>query len=339
MENEWIDWQAKRKAQSIKAVLFCYFLLQSYLLISWCTGEATFFWGPRAVMPGLTWKSLCVYYSAFTLALYIAVLAPFLQSDFLGEGASDWRFVFAFLIWAIPLSSFAYWMGDFRGALHAYDLGLFLFAALAIPLILYRRSRSKGALVLGVSLMAFSPLFLMEDILSPFSPLFVYATQSPWVYAYRTLGVAVSILFAVQCPLPRWGKAPEWVAPARFGLVLLSIASALFCLLDWAKTAEAPSPFSPELNWVGYCALIYFVARKDRFGQKAFSLLAIFHSACLTAQAGFLLLNMEASMVSQIHLLLTTLGAGVVLSLLRKRRSIVARAKHPMLQSLEKAPQ
>jgi hypothetical protein len=218
----------------------CLVLVFAYLPLGWATGSARFFTGPRMIFTG-PGKIFALYFPAFALGVYAVLLSPLLRSGFLKPEQNPGRLVAALSLWGLPLLSFAYWLGDFKGALHAYDLSIFIFAALTIPLALYWRTGSERVLAVAVALIAFVPLFVVEDILGPFSPLWVYASEGPGFYNLRTLCVAFALGLACTAPVPQIGRVRFRETVFRMGVVTLATVSMVINVGDWWLGAKFPT--------------------------------------------------------------------------------------------------
>ncbi len=263
-------------AIGIMVVLFAFLPLAA--VFSW----ARFFVSSQGNGSGL--GQAAVAFVVFASALYLTVIAPFLHSGFLVPEEKPERLMVAFALWALPLASFAYWLGDFRNNLHAYDLVLFVFAALVAPLILYWRTGERAVLTLLTASIFFVPLFIIEDILGPFSPLFVYASDSTWLYTLRTLGVVLAITFAALIPVPRLGRAKSRLPAFRaivISLCLLAFVNDLSC---WVWRDLESADFVWDFNWLGFLGMYYFFSRGDIFGRRAFVLVAALQAGSLLWQ-------------------------------------------------------
>lgn len=319
-EFEIDEWESRRHRRAWVLGAICLAILFAYLPLGKILGSARYFAGPRLALSGIA-TTLGFHLPVFLVGVWGILVAPLLQANFLLPEQKPTRLLAALVLWGLPLLSFAYWLGDFRGALHAYDLSIFIFGALTIPLTLYWRTGSSQVLAMGVALIAFVPLFVMEDILGPFSPLWVYASEGPGFYNLRTLCVALALAVACLAPVPQIGRVKFRETVFRQGLISLAALSMLINLVDWAWGSVASLVFfSPELSWVGYLGLLYFFRRTDAFGRKAFVAVAALQGSALLLQLAIIFWNPDGGLWEQARLLLACLGLTLLGSELQRRR-------------------
>lgn len=309
------EWESHRAAKAWWLGAASLLTLLVFLPLGAALGWSRFFSGPRLHTTGL-WATLAGL-PLFWLGVHGVLLSPLVKSGFLKPGEKPERLLAAFVLCCLPLVSFSYWLGDFRNSLHAYDLAVFAFAALAIPLAIFWRTGSAAALSVGVALTAFIPLFVVEDILGPFSPLFVYASQQPALYSLRTLCVAAALGVATLTPVPVLGRVKR--DPAFRAAVVLFISISLLInatqiYLDWGT-----SVISLDLNFVAYLALLYFFNRTDAFGKKVFLALGFLQCASLLWQLGYCLSLEDAGVWVQAQILFAATGLLAVGTQLQRR--------------------
>ncbi len=276
--------------------------------------------GPRMHSDG-PWLTLVVGLPVFVLAVHGLLIAPFLHGGFLKSQEAPARLLLASTLWAIPLLSFAYWQGDFRNSLHAYDVGVFLVAALGIPLTIYWRTANRFALSVGVATITFLTIFVVEDILGPFSPLWYYASMGPGLYSLRTLCLGAALALATWGPVPRVGRARGRSEALQLGLILLA-AMSLVVVAGEASTDKillAPTLFRPDWNWLAYAALFYLVSRGTA-GRAVTALFALQALSCL-GQFGYALFHPDAGPWNQVRILGLELGMVLTLNEFRRRAS------------------
>jgi hypothetical protein len=308
--------EIEQKKSAFFGTLFCVLLLQAYVPIAVGLGWASIHSGPLAELP--SWGLVPGFVACFVV-VHFAIVAPFLHSGSLKNGSSLGRSLFAAALWSVPLFAFAYWVGDFKQALHAVDFSFSLLASLCTALILYRRAQSPWALSLGVAAGVFFPLFVLDDILGPFNPAWVFSTLEPSVYLLRAVGTSVAVLSACFYPIPVLGRVPSGLGERRFALLLLTFVGGFLCLFESSSFNEVPGPLSPDLNWIASLSLIFFLQRKDVFGRRSYVGLSIFYAASLFTQCTALVISSEGTAVDQVKLLYLTLILGVVVTELRVR--------------------
>ena len=190
---------------------------------------------------------------------------------------------------------------------------LLLFASVAIPLVLFWRTAEVGILYVGVGLIAFVPFFVVDDILGPFSPLWVFATQGPGVFFLRTACVSGALFLAAFGTLPKWGKDRGTLAMLRLGLVAMALASAGLQIAGWVGTAdESIARYFSEMNWLGFAGLLYFLRRPDRFGKHSFVFLASLFAVSLVFQGVEIVRSLDESHWAQLRLFICLMGTGLV---------------------------
>ncbi len=314
------DLQIAQKKHGWKLLVLSLMTLFFFLPVSVLLGWAKFFSGPRLLSPGLG-PTILFYLPAYLGAIYFMLLAPFLQIRFLRSYERPLRFIGVFLLWGLPLFSFSYYLGDFKNSLHAYEVGWLLVAALGMPLVLFWRTGNSAVLLLGIGLGTFIPFFVVEDILGPFSPLYVYASQGPWMAFLRTGCVVGSLWIALFATVPVVGRKKESLPLLRLGLVGLAGLSMAIVAGEWAWPNQVAGArlFSPDLNWLGYLVLVYFLRRTDSFGKKAYWAASFSVAVSLAAQAVALILDQDSGHWGQIRFFNALLGL-VLIGLELKRR-------------------
>lgn len=316
MMKNWESFEDIEPAQHRRAWLLAALSLATlffFLPASAFLGWARFFPGPRLLRPGVG-PTLVFYLPIFLGGIYFALLAPFLRAGFLVPLEKPLRLLAVLFLWGLPLLSFAYWMGDFKNAFHAYEAGWLFFGALAVPLILYWRTGATAVLCVGVGLGAFVPLFVVEDILGPFSPLWVYASEGPGLYFLRTFCVAAAVWIAAVGTVPKIGRAKENTAVFRLCTIALAVLSMGIQFGEWAASREAVGLrlFSPDLNWVGYLVLLYFLRRTDRFAKRAFMAVSVLLVLSLLAQTGLLVWTEDSGHWGQLRFFTSLVGIAMV---------------------------
>jgi hypothetical protein len=305
-ELDALEGRRERRAWVLGAL--CLGVAFAYLPLAKLLGAARYFPGPRLALVGIG-TTLGLHLPVFVGGVWALLIAPLLHARFIVPEQKPVRLLAAILLWGLPLLSFAYWLGDFRGALHAYDLCIFLFGALCIPLAIYWRTGASRVLVVGVALIAFVPLFVMEDILGPFSPLWVYASEGPGFYNLRTVCVAIALAVACLAPVPQIGRVRFRESVFRLTSVTLASLSMAIALGDWALGGVPSAVFVlSEWNWVGYLGLLYFFRRTDSFGRRAFACVVVLQSTALLIQLALIFWNPEGGLAEQSRLLLACLG-------------------------------
>lgn len=277
--------------------------------------------GPRMLSDG-PYLTLLVGFPLFVLGVHGLLISPFLFGGFLKAQEAPARLLLASLLWALPLLSFAYWQGDFRNALHAYDVGVYLVAGLGIPLILYWRTSNRLALSVGVATLTFLTVFVVEDILGPFTPLWYYASMGPGLYTLRTLCLGAALALAAWGPVPRVGRMRGRTEGVRLGLVLLT-AMSVGVVAGEAGTEKfllSPTLFRPDLNWVGYAALFYFASRKS--GGRRLAVLYAMVGVSLFGQLVYGLFHPDAGPWNQLRILGLELGTVLTFSEARRWFSV-----------------
>ncbi len=307
-----VDFESFEKQQTRAAflgTLFCFFVHQLYLLVAVVLGWASMHSGPLAE---LSVASVVPGFLACFFIVHFAIVSPFLHSGSLKAG-SPGRWLFAAALWAAPLFSFAYWVGDFKQALHAVDFSYSLVASLSVSLILYWRAKSGWALSFGIAAGVFFPLFVLDDILGPFHPVWVFSTLEPSVYLMRSVSTSFAVLAACFYPIPLVGRAPSSLSERRFLLLLFSLLGSLLCLFQ-CSSFSTPGALGPDLNWIACLALVFFLRRKDAFGQRAYLGLSVLYAVSLIAQWSILVGASEGAAIDQAKLLYVPLLLGVVAS-------------------------
>ena len=295
--------------------LLCLAVLFAYLPVAALFVWVRVFPGPRLQYPGVAWM-LGVAAPVFMLAVYRMLVAPFFQTEYLVRAMPLRKLVPVIALWALPVASFAYWMGDFRHAVHVMDLTLVLLAGLSIPLILFWRTGERAILSAGLGLSAFLNLFVVDDILGPLSPLWVYAAENAQVYLLRSLGCGLSLCLALFGPLPKSARVPAPAVRSAFaGLLVLSVVCMVLPLFS---VAGSPA-LLPAFNAAGFLGVVYFYGRADSSGTRGFLLVTGILEGALLAQSIFLLLGSDASLSSQLTLFTNVLGIGLTAWEVRRR--------------------
>lgn len=315
-----MDWETLERNRVQRAWLLgaaAIALLFSFLPLGVLSDLARLYPGPRLQTDG-PWLTLLVGLPLFTLGVHGLLILPFLNGGFLKAQEAPARLLLASLLWAIPLLSFAYWQGDFRNSLHAYDVGVYLIAGLGIPLILYWRTSNRFALSVGVASTTFLTVFVVEDILGPFSPLWYYASMGPGLYTLRTLCLGAALALSAWGPVPRVGRVRGRAEGVRLGLALLMAMSSAVVLGEAGteKFLLSPTLFRPDSNWVGYLVLFYFSTRKT--DARLLTALYALQAVSVLGQLGYGLFHPDAGPWNQLRILGLELGA--VLTIAEARR-------------------
>ncbi len=310
----------------------------AYLPMSWVLGEAEFFAGSLLKIKGAT-ETLLLSIPLYLLSVYVLLAAHFARSKFVVPGQKPARLAIAFLLWGLPLASFSYWMGDFTGALYAHTTMIALAGALAVPLLIFWRTGSLGPLAIGIGVLSAVSVFVVEDILSPFSPLFVYAAQTARLQTLRTLSLVGAVLIATLYPVPVMGRVKERAQTMRATLIALAALS--FGLFVWESVGGSARLIAPETSWVCLVALALFFDRRDRFSQTAFTLIASVQGLLSLLQFVVDVMLPDGSASGQLHLLLEA-WTTVWISRELKRRWVQRRLRQvsgrPLSDKLEEHP-
>ncbi|MBY0371615.1 hypothetical protein K2X33_13085 [bacterium] len=314
----------------------CFLVLFAYLPLAALFSWVGFYPGPRMLTPGPLWMFAGAL-PVLVLVVHRALVAPFTNAHLLKKAMPLRKLLPIVALWVLPIASFAYWVGDYRLAVHALDISLLLFAAFAIPVALFWRTGERGILSIGIGLFVFASLFVVDDILGPLSPLWVYAAEGTQVYTVRTLCCGLAVALAIFSPLSRSARATALNGLYRLALGFLALGSAGAAVAAWFGDSTAAGLVSPNLNAIGYLGLLYFYGRMDVFGQKAFLLVSGVVQGALMAQALFIFWSADASVEAQLTLFTNTLG--VFLNAWEVRRRLrLAREGRDFISRVRSAP-
>ncbi len=100
----------------------------------------------------------------------------------------------------LPTMAFAYYLGNFKVGLDYVETVMFLAVPIFTQVLLFEKERSPLVLTLGLFAGIFPPLFLMNDLMGPFSVLINYApVDMTAYYMHRGLSVVAVAYACVRC--------------------------------------------------------------------------------------------------------------------------------------------
>ncbi len=233
------------------------FLLLSYLPIGWALGLCDFSWGAPALYENLG-RALCLRLAIYFSLCYFLVVWPAVQ--WIDEPArrkwSAMTVATTCVLFALPpFLSYVYYLGGLRNLLELHEAVLTIVPAVLLGYLAFRMTGSALVFAFFVATLTFLPLFLINDVLSPFKVVVVFSPKGPELSFLRALCAVIAL----------WAGASSRVTPRSLsqGALILTAYGFLMNVLLPPLFAEA-GRLDPA--WINLVALSYFLVRPSRLG-------------------------------------------------------------------------
>jgi len=168
-----------------------------------------------------------------------------------------------------PLSAFVCYFGDVKELMDGYEVFLIVFPALVIALVSFWRTQSAGGMVVFLSLALFVPLYLLNDLLSPFPVLIAYASKGPAFYWWRSLfPIATTALALASVEKTRFTVRNFRRELAFIVLAMMASVVVLRIAIPLAVARHEGLAWNAYVEWDGswflYFPMLFFVFRPSR---------------------------------------------------------------------------
>ncbi len=247
--------------------------------------------GGKAMVDGAISNTL-VRSLLFLTILHTVFVGPyvlFIRPQFQNRTEVE-RVLMACVFLGLPLSGFAYYEGSVKTLLDYHEWILAFLPALIISTVLYERTEKLWAYSLCLGLQFIYSVYLLNDVLTPYSTLLNTVAKSEWLYFFRTvLLTAVTAVIAAVIP-------PKTLKDSRQELrANVAVLGALWIVLDFvlpslirSTALETKIPLLHQWEWILVPVLLGFLFAKKEISNLA----ALVLSAALIVASAYSLIDL-----------------------------------------------
>lgn len=214
-------------------LLLCVVALHAYLPVGWALGWITFGDGARYFMP--VGGTRVVWYAAlfwgFVHVFLVFPVSYWAVPEMRAKYPMSIRLLFLAGFFAVPLLSFAHYLGVLKAGVDYFEAALVVIPAAALAALAFERFGDRMLVSLVLTLTVFPSFFVLNDVLGPFAVYWNYAPDGAAFYWLRAACAPLSIGLAVGWLFRRAPESyDERIEGLRSQLVWLGLIAAVVSL-------------------------------------------------------------------------------------------------------------
>jgi hypothetical protein len=278
-------------------------LLFAFAPVARLIHQCTFMWGARSFAPGYSLR-LSFYFVCLWAAIHLMLirrLSTMVYPPLEKKGIPALRVLVVTLFLALPLLSFAYFLSHYRDLMDLNEIFLAIVPGVVITAFIFELTRASIVSSLFLTSAVFVPLFLFNDILSPFVTLGNYASTSAWFYLWRTLLPLGAVWLAVFS----WGKQiiPATQVDARlrnwifsqWAILLYSVSATLLLPMVITYAQSKTLVWPREFAWLAQGAALLCLLVRTRVAYRCAIVLSAGVVAIAVIRTGLFFVHFEVS--------------------------------------------
>ncbi len=164
----------------------------------------------------------------------------------------------------LPLLGFSYWLVDIKDNLSLLELLIQIVPGIILGALLFQRTEKPWVFTLIAGVGAFIPLFVMNDLLSPFPVVFAYASKGAAFYFWKTvlpLGLTLLLIGLF------WNSEKVELDLAIFAGALNLMQVVCFLILPLFLMIQGElsfySPYQREVGFMMFTVVCYLILKRN----------------------------------------------------------------------------